>query len=457
MKTILMPAAALAITLSAATLSVGAAPEPVPSRPVDSPTAESQWPQWRGPGGLGVIENAGVPLEWSETKNVLWKTAIEGRGHSSPVVWGKRIFLTTAIEGEPIRGAEAPIHYSGGEEFLHPDSLGADRSHTLKVIALDADSGAIVWSRIAYEGRVYDNRHKAGSYASPTAVTDGERVYTYFGSQGVYAWDMEGERVWDRDIGQIKSVGVGVGTSPVLYRDLLILLADEDEGEESFIIALHRETGEEVWKKARPTQATWMTPLIVEDSGGQAQLLTSGVEVLISYDPETGDEIWRAPGLGSNAVHHPLVYGDMAYFTSGYPLKVTAAIPLSSRGEVEKASWMYAKGTGYVPSNVLYEGRIYLTNDGGVLTCLDAESGEVIYEGGRVPLGGTHMASLLAVDGKILMINRDGDAAFIRAGPKHEVLASNTLDEGIYATPAIVKGRIYIRGLRHLYAIGRIP
>ena len=182
--------------------------------------------------------------------------------------------------------------------------------------------------------------------------------------------------------------------------------------------------------------------------------MTSGVESLISYDPATGEEIWRAPGLQANAVHVPMVSGDLAIFTSGYPAKITMAIPLSSRGEVESPAWTYNKGTGYVPSNLLYNGLLYLISDAGVMTCLDPQTGEVVYEGGRVPVPGTHMASLVAVDGKILMINRDGDAAFIKAGREHEVLASNTIDEGVYATPAITRDRIYIRSLGHLYAIG---
>ena len=399
------------------------------------------------------MDGTAVPLEWSETENVVWKTAIEGRGHSSPVVWGDRIFLTTAIEGETIPGAEAPIHFNGGEEFKHPQSMGADKAHTLKVLAIDAKSGEIAWSDTVYEGRVYDNRHEAASYASPTAATDGERVYSYFGSQGVYAHDFAGNQIWSKDLGKIGSVGVGIGTSPVLSDGLLILQADEDEGEKSFILALDGKTGEEVWKKKRALSATWTTPLVVEDASGQAQILTSGVESIISYDPATGEELWRAPGLQANAVHVPMTFGDLAIFSSGYPSKVTTAFPLSSRGEAE-AVWTHKKGTGYVPSNVLYDGLLYLTSDAGVMTCLDPKTGEVVYEGGRVPVPGTHMASLVAVDGKILMINRDGDAAFIKAGREHEVLASNTIDEGVYATPAITKDRLYIRGLGHLYAIG---
>ena len=377
-----------------------------------------------------MIDGTDVPLRWSETENVLWKTAIEGRGHSAPIVWGDRIFLTTAVAGEEIPGAKAPTHIYAGEEFLHPASLGVDKKQTLKVIALDAGTGEIVWSKVAFEGQVYDNRHDASSYASPTAVTDGERVYTYFGSQGVYAWDFDGNQAWSADIGQIKTVGLGVGTSPVLYEDFLILQVDEGEGPDSFLVALDRRTRKVAWKKARAAEATWTTPLLVEDSEGQAQVLTSGMESIVSYDPANGEEIWRARGLESNSIHVPMQAGDLALFSAGYPTKITITIPLSSRGEVTAPTWTYKKGTAYVSSNVLYEGLLYLTSDAGVLTCLDAQTGEVVYEGGRVPLPGTHMASLLAVDGKILQINRDGDAAFIKAGRAHEVLASNTITRG---------------------------
>ena len=181
-----------------------------------------------------MIDGTDLPLRWSENENIAWKTAIEGRGHSAPIVWGDRIFLTTAVAGEEIPGAKAPTHICAGEEFLHPASLGVDKKQTLKVIALDAGTGEIVWSKVAFEGQVYDNRHDASSYPSPTAVTDGEPVYTYFGSQGVYAWDFDGNQAWSADIGQIKTVGLGVGTSPVLYEDFLILQVDEGEGPTRF-------------------------------------------------------------------------------------------------------------------------------------------------------------------------------------------------------------------------------
>lgn len=416
------------------------------------PGADAGWPQWRGPESRGVAESS-VPLEWDGENHVLWKTAIPGRGHSSPVVAGSRIFLTTAIAGAEIPGAQAPIHYLGGEEFKHPDTVDENLSHTLLVMAIDADSGRVLWQQTAYEGRVYDGRHKDSSFASPTAATDGQRVFAYFGSEGLFAYDVEGNFLWSKDVGRIATIGMGVGTSPILVGNRLIVQADEGEGRSSFVLALDPASGETLWKTSREVQVSWTTPLAVVDSQGRSQILTSGFDKLISYDPETGRELWRAPGLESNSIHQPMQFGDLAIFSAGYPTKITTAVRIDGSGDQTDRVWTYNKGTAYVASPVLYEGRVYLTTDAGVMTCLDALTGEVVYEGGRVPEPGAHMASLVATDGRILMINRDGDATWIKAGPVHEVLASNSLDEAVYSTPAFVGDRIYLRSLNHLWAI----
>lgn len=421
--------------------------------------AESNdWPGFRGTDGSGIARSGpGPAADLDLDRHLLWKAKIEGRGHSSPVISDGRVFLTTAIVGDVIPGAGPPEHTFGGEPFKHPQSVDGNRHHTMKVIALDAEQGDLLWSHTAYAGRVYDDRHSASSYASPTPVTDGERVYAYFGSEGVYAYTVDGEPVWERDIGDIKTVGLGVGTSPVLHDSLLIILADEDSGDDSFIVALDAATGEEIWKRKRPVQASWATPVLVEHEG-QKQLLTSGYEYVIAYDPADGSELWRATGLQNNAIHIPMTVDDLAVFSSGYPGKVVFAIPLASRGDLigsdEVRAWTYRKGTGYVPSNLLYDGLLYLTNDGGVITCLDARTGEVVYEGGRLPIRGRYSASMVGGGGHILMVNTDGDAALFRAGREHEVLGSFSLGESVWATPAIVGDRLYIRGGEHLFALG---
>ena len=417
----------------------------------------NDWPGFRGADGSGIARSGpGPAADLDVDRNLLWKTKVEGRGHSSPAIAGGRIFLTTAIVGDVIPGAGPPEHTFGGQPFRHPQAVDGNRRHTMKVIALDADSGDLLWTRTAYEGRVYDDRHSDSSYASPTPATDGRRVYAYFGSEGVYAYTMNGRSVWQRDIGDIKTVGLGVGTSPVLTGGLLIIQADEDSGDESFIVALDAATGEEVWKRERSVQASWGTPIVVEHAG-QKQLLTTGNEYVIAYDPADGRELWRAVGLENNAIHTPMAVDDLAVFSSGYPGKVVFAISLDSRGDLSDGDpriWTYRKGTAYVPSNLLYDGLLYLTNDGGVITCLDARTGEVVHEGGRLPIRGRYSASMVGGGGRILMVNTDGDAAIIRAGREHEVLGSFSLGESVWATPAIVGDRLYIRGREHLFALG---
>ena len=421
------------------------------------PKASPHWPQFRGPGGQGVSAAKGLPDEWSATTNVVWKTPIPGRGHSSPVVWGDRIFLTTAIEGEVVPGATGVKHVLDGQDFRHPQGVGDDRRHAFKVLALDAKSGRVAWERTAHEGLPFDTRHQRGSFASQTPVTDGKLVYAYFGSEGlVFAYDFEGNLKWKVALGGIATVGVGVGTSPVLYRDLLILQCDEDNGEKSFIAALDKRTGREAWRVPRKVQVSWATPILVR-AGGRDELVTSGTEWIIAYDPASGRERWRAKGLESNAVPSPVAVGDIVVVSAGYPAKVAMGIRAGGSGDVTgtpRVLWRLEKGTAYVPSPIAYDGLVYLITDKGILTCIDPKTGRVVYEGGRVPVPATVMASPVAYDGRLLISSMEGDTFVIKAGPVHEVLKTNSIGEAMAASPALVRGRIYIRGANHLYAIG---
>jgi len=418
--------------------------------------ADLNWPQFRGPAGQGVVRESGVPLEWSDTKNVLWKTELPGRGHSSPIVWGNRIFLTAALEGDVVPGAKAIRHVVDGQDFQHPDGVGADRKHTFKVLALDAARGRVLWERTAWEGTPVDTRHRRGSFASPTAVTDGKLVYAYFGSEGLYAYDFDGRPAWKFMPGVVATMGVGVGTSPLLYKDLVILQADEDNGDRSYIAGLDKRTGKEVWRVPRKVQVSWATPVIV-DTGGRDELVTSGTEAIIAYDPATGRERWRMKGLESNAVPSPVAGDGVVVLSAGYPDKVAVAVRPGGAGDVTESRvlWRYTKGTAYVPSPILYDGYVYLMTDKGLLTCLDAKTGEVKYEGARPPVPASFMASPIAVDGKLLIMSQDGDTFVIKAGPIHEVVRTNALGEPISASPAVSQGRLFIRGERHLFAIGR--
>src|SRR5947209_3258789 len=229
-----------------------------------SSAATTNWPQWRGPGGMGISTEKNLPTEWTATKNIKWKTPVAGRGHSSPVVWGNKVFLTTAIEGDIVAGAKAVTHYDDNKQvFLHPDSVGADHKQTFKVICLSVDSGKILWEQTAWEGTPYDNRHRKGSFASSTPTTDGKFVYAFFGTEGLYAYDFNGKLAWKVDLGKLGTVGMGTGTSPILFADLVIVQCDEENGAGSFVVGLAKKTGKEVWRTPRKVQVSWATPILV--------------------------------------------------------------------------------------------------------------------------------------------------------------------------------------------------
>ena len=418
--------------------------------------AAANWPQWRGPDGSGISNEKNLPESWSPTMNIKWKAAIPGRGHSSPIVWGNRVFVTTAVEGDVVPGAKAVKHMNDGKEFLHPDSIGADRKHQFKVIALNRESGKIAWEAVAWEGTPYDNRHRKSSYAASTPATDGKMVYAFFGTEGLYAYDFNGKPAWKAQLGNLGTVGMGTGTSPILYDNLVIIQCDEENGEASFIVGLDKKTGKEVWRTPRKVQVSWSTPLLVKTST-RSELITSGTETVISYDPATGKELWRHKGVESNAIPSPVANSDMVFLVAGFPAKVAMAIKLGGSGDLTgspNVPWKYAKGTAYVPSPIVYGDYLYLTTDRGILTCIDAKTGEVKYEGGRIPIPATFTASPVAFEGKILMTSEDGDTFMVKAGPKHEVLGTNSIGEPVYASPAIADGRIFIRGEKNLYCIG---
>jgi outer membrane protein assembly factor BamB len=420
---------------------------------------DSNWPQWRGPGASGVSSEKNLPIEWTESKNVQWKTEIPGRGHSSPIIWGKKIFLTTSIEGAVLSGAKAVTHIRRGQVYVHPDSVGGDHSYTIKILCLDRDSGKILWQKIAYEGPVFDDRHRKNTYASATPVTDGKYVWTLFDAEGVYCYDFDGNLVWKASLGKFAKMGMGNGMSPVLYENLLILQCDqEDGGPGSFITALDKLTGKEVWRVPRTQRKTWATPVLVR-TPKRVELIASGAESTVSYDPATGKELWRAEGVISHAIPSAVTGHGMVFVSggsSGQP-KLAIAIRLGGSGDLKGTPyvvWKYNKGTAYVPSPILYGDYLYLMTDSGLLTCLDAKTGAVQYEGGRVPVPATFSASPVAFDGKILLTSEDGDTFIIKAGATYEVIRTNSLGEPVFASIAISAGKLFIRGAKHLYCIG---
>ena len=413
--------------------------------------AESNWPGWRGPSSNGVSAEKNVPLEWSPENNIAWKVELPGRGNSSPIVWGGKIFLTAEIEGDTVAGVKPPSHILRGQPFRHPDSTAADRTHQLIVMALDFKTGKLLWRDVAYEGLVYDEHHKKGNHASPTPVTDGKLIYFYFGTGGLYAYNFEGKKQWEMMPGNIATEGMGPGTSPVLDGHLVFLQCDTDEGEGSFLAAVDKKTGKTVWRVDRKEPVSWSTPVIMQ-AGDHSELIASGMLSVIAYDPATGKELWRTAGVKGNSVPSTIYTQGIAFLSAGYPVRHTIAVKPGGSGEV-KELWAYEKGTGYVPSGIAYEDYVYLVSDKGILTCLDAKTGKLNYDNGRVPIPATFTASPVALDGKILLTSEDGDTFVIKAGPVYEVLGKNSVGEPVYASPAVVRGTVLIRGQKSLFAI----
>ena len=416
--------------------------------------AGENWPQWRGPGGQGISADSQVPTEWAPGKNVVWKAELPGTGMSSPIVWDDRIYVTAVIEGDVVPGQRAVKHRQGPEaDWIHPDSVAADKKHTFKVVALDAKSGQILWDRTAYEGTVFDARHRRSSFAGPTPVTDGAMVYAYFGPEGLYAFNSKGDLAW-KAVTPFATLGLGTGTSPILYENLVIIQRDEDNGDHSTLVAYDKKTGKEVWSTKRTVEISWSTPVLVT-AGGRTELVTNGNDLIIAYDPATGKELWQTTGVKSNAIHTPLVGHGLVILTAGYPVKKVIAIRPGPVADDQRVAWEYTRGTGYVLSNILYGDYLYLFTDNGIVTCLDPKTGVVKYEGGRIPVPARFMGSPVAFGGFVAMTSEGGDTFMLKAGPTHEIVRTNSIDEPVYSSPAIANGRIYIRADKHLFAIGK--
>jgi outer membrane protein assembly factor BamB len=410
------------------------------------------WPGWRGPTGNGISPLKNLPTTWAADKNIAWKTPVPGKGHSSPVVWGNRVFITVDIAGDPIPGKVIPKHIVRGQPFRNPDSGSADRKHTLKALCFDATTGKQIWEHTLFDGEVYDEVHKTANYATTTAVTDGKYVYFSFGAEGYYKLDYDGKVLWKCDLGKIDTVGLGYGPSPVLFEDKVIVLADQDDGDRSFIAAISAADGKVVWKTPRKIGNTWGTPVLVEVDG-KKQIIANGADNVISYDPRTGAELWRVSGPGGFVVHTPVFGQGMMIASVGFPIKKVIGIRLNPKEAEERIAWKYEKGTSYVPSPLLYDEYLYLTTDSGIVTCLDPRTGEIKYEGKRVPKPGRFNSAMVAFDGKILLSSEDGDTYVIKAGPEFDVLSTNSIGEPIVASLALAGDSIYIRSTSSLMRI----
>jgi outer membrane protein assembly factor BamB len=392
------------------------------------------WPQWRGPLGTGEAPLARPPVEWSETKNIRWKVEVPGVGKSTPVVWDDLVIVTSAV---PSSKDPAASTY----EFV--------------VLAYGRGDGQLRWRRTVKEEKPHEGTHKDGTYASGSALTDGRRVYAFFGSRGLYALDMKGRVLWQKDLGLMQTRNAfGEGASPALHGETLVVTWDHEGAD--FVVALHAVSGKEKWRRAREEPTTWATPLVVEHAG-RAQVVVGGTNKLISYDLQTGDVVWQAAGLTPNVIPSPVSAGGVVYAMSGFRGSALRAIRLAdARGEVTgppALAWSHDQDTPYVPSPLLVGGGLYfLKSNSGILTSLDAASGETRYRE-RLEAVPNVYASPVAADGRIYVVGREGSAVVLAAGPQLKVLATNRLDDAFDASPALVDHELYLRGARHLYRI----
>lgn len=408
--------------------------------------ADRQWGQWRGPHWTGVSKTANPPTQWDEKKNVRWKVEIPGRGSATPVVWGERVYLLTAV----------PIGVEGDAQHAQ---MGARPRvpHRFLVMAIDRRTGKTVWQQTAKEETPHEAAHgENGTWASPSAIVDGQHVIASFESRGIFAYDMNGKLVWQKDLGdkQMRNT-FGEGSTPALHGNTLIVVWDHQG--ESFVVALDKRTGEELWRKPRKEIDTWATPLVMTVNG-RAQAIVPAMNQIISYDLATGDIVWESAGLTMNVIPTPVTDGTMAWLMSGFRGNSLKAINVAqAKGDITGTPavvWSMDRETPYVPSPLLYDNILYfLKSNNGLLTAVDAKSGKPHYVATRIDAIPNVFASPAGAAGRIYIPGREGATVVLRHGPTLDIIATNHLDDGFDASPALVDGELYLRGYKHLYCI----
>jgi len=419
-------------------------------------SVEANWPQFRGP-STGVAEDGILPETWSTTKNVVWSVEIPGRGWSSPIVWEDRVFVTSAIsEGDtemPKKGL-----YLGGNR-----NKPSDKTHRWMVYCIDLNSGKVLWEKLAHKAIPKHPLHIKNTHASETPVTDGERIYAYFGNVGLFCYDLDGNKLWSKTWGGFKTrYNWGTAASPVLYKDRLFILNDNEE--QSFLVALDKKTGQQIWRVDRDEKSNWSTPCIWQNEQ-RTELVTSGRVKVRSYDLD-GTLLWQMGGMSSIVIPTPFAKHGLLYISSGYvgdrnrPLY---AIRPGAKGDItlnedqdsnKHVLWCQKKAGPYNPSPIAYRDYLYVLYDRGFFGCYDAKSGNEVYSRQRIAAeASAFTSSPWANNGKIFCLSEDGDSFVIQAGPEFKVLGSSKLDEMCMATPAAVRGSLIIRTISRLYRI----
>jgi outer membrane protein assembly factor BamB len=422
------------------------------------------WPSFRGPDGTGVADGQQPPVAWNmkDGENIRWKTPIPGLGHSCPVIWENRVFITTAISGDP-----NPKIRIGN--YGDVDSVKDTSKHTWQVLCLDRDSGRVLWTRTAYEGVPKIKRHLKGSQANCTPATDGRHVVACFGSEGLYCYDFAGKLLWKRDLSTLDSSFAidqqyewGFGNSPIIYEGLAILQCDLSR--DSFIAAFSLEDGAKVWSTPRDEIPSWSSPVIWRNAQ-RAEIVTNAAQYARGYDPKTGTELWRLAKKSEVTIPAPVCGKELVYITSGNrPIQPIFAIKPGATGDISLKEredknayilWSKMRGGPYMPTPILYGAYFYTCSNSGILTCYEANTGKEIYKN-RMGVG-SYTASPVAADGRLYFCSEQGEVRVVKAGPVFELLAVNPLGDYIMATPAISNGSLFVRSQHFLISLGKKP
>jgi len=432
-----------------------------------APAGDSRgsWPSFRGPQASGIAEGQQLPDTWNVTtgENILWRAEVPGLAHSSPIVWGDRLYVTTAISSRP-NATFKPGLYGDGD-------ASDDRSRQRWMIyAVDKRTGKTVWERTAHEGEPLNKRHIKSTYASASPATDGRVVVAWFGSQGIHAFDLDGRPRWSVDLGRvdmgaydIPTFEWGPASSPIIWNGLVIVQCDTQA--DSFVLALNAETGETVWKTERNELPSWGTPTVAATSAGP-QLVTNASNFIRGYDPKTGKELWKLGRSSKITAPTPVAANDRLVVASGRaPERPLFVIRPSARGDLtlgdgetrsESIAWSRTGRGSYMPTPLIYGGLLYVLANNGVLDAYNLENGDEIYRQRLPEIGSGYSASPVAADGRIYLSNEDGEMLVVGAGPSFKHIATNSMGEPIMATPALSDGVMYVRAARSLFAIGRL-
>ncbi len=420
------------------------------------------WPSYRGPQASGIAENYPTPTTWNTAKseNIKWKTPIPGLGHSSPVIWGDRIFITTALSGQQNDSLRVGLY--GDIKPVEDQSV-----HKWFIYCIDKNTGKILWEKLGFEGVPRIKRHPKATHANSTPATDGKHVVTFFGSEGLFCYDMSGKLLWKIDLGQLDSgyyivpdAQWGFGSSPVIHEDMVIVQCDVQEN--SFIAAFNILDGKELWRTPREEVPTWGSPT-VHSANNRTQVIVNGWKHIGSYDAATGNELWKLKGGGDIPVPTPVVAHGLVFIANAHgKMSPLYAIRLDASGDIsleenstsnEYVAWSVPRNGAYMLTPLVYGDYIYSCRNNGGLICYQAKTGERIYQQ-RLAGGGTGFsASPVAADGKLYFTSEIGDIYVIQAGPEFKLLAQNSMDEICMATPAISEGMLFIRTRKNLVAI----